>query len=170
MEHPAIDQLSATPEILRLIMAGVSEDQAKWKPGPDRWSIAEVLEHLSHIEAHMFRSRLDRILEEDRPEFLPYDTDDYSAAGTYLHRDAEESFAHWEEQREDNVRALEDLEPEALERRARHSKLGEFTLGNLLNEWAFHDLGHVRQIAEIVRTLIYYPEIGVFQADYQPRP
>lgn len=170
MEHPAIDQLAASPEILRLIMAGLSEDQARWKPAPDRWSIAEVVEHLSHAEGHLFRSRLDAILEQENPEFLPYDTDEYSTDGTYSERDAEESFAHWEEQREDNVRLLEDLEAESLARRARHSVLGAFTLGNLLNEWAYHDLGHVRQIAEIVRTLIYYPEMGPFKAEYQPRP
>ena len=37
-EHPAIDQMIATPEILRLIMAPLSDEQAMWKPAPDRWS------------------------------------------------------------------------------------------------------------------------------------
>ena len=100
MENPAVDQLAATPEILRLIMAGLTDEQAQWKPGPDRWSIAEIVEHLSHVEGHLFRARLDRIMAEENPEVQNYDTDEYSAAGIYSNRDAEESFAHWEEQRE----------------------------------------------------------------------
>ena len=53
---------------------------------------------------------------------------------------------------------------------ARHPVLGEFTLANLLNEWALHDLGHVRQLAELVRAQLYYPEIGPFQEQYALRP
>jgi hypothetical protein len=170
MEYSAIDQLAATPEILRLIMAGLTDEQAQWKPGPDRWSIAEVVEHLSHVEGHLFRARIDRMMAENNPEVLDYDTNEYSAAGVYANRDAEESFAHWEEQREDNVRLLEELEPEALERTAMHSALGKITLAQLLNSWAYHDVGHVRQIAEIVRTLVYYPQMGPFQAEYTPKP
>jgi hypothetical protein len=109
-------------------------------------------------------------LTEENPEVQNYDQEEYSAAGTYSNRDAEESFAHWEEQREDNVRLLEELEPETLERTATHSTLGTFTLGQMLNSWAYHDVGHVRQIAEIVRTLVYYPHMGPFQAEYQPKP
>ncbi len=40
------------------------------------------------------------------------------------------------------------------------------TLSHLLNEWAFHDLGHVRQIAEIVRAF-FYPHMGPFQKYYK---
>ena len=170
MENPAVDQLAATPEILRLIMAGVTDEQAQWKPGPDRWSIAEIVEHLSHVEGHLFRARLDRMIAEENPEVQNYDTNEYSASGIYSKRDAEESFAHWEEQREDNLRLLEELEPEALERTAKHSTLGKITLSQMLNSWAYHDVGHVRQIAEIVRTLVYYPRMGPFQAEYQPKP
>jgi hypothetical protein len=170
MESPAIDQLAATPEILRLIMAGLTDEQAQWKPAPDRWSISEVLEHLSHIEGHMFRLRVDRMVAEENANFPDYDTDEHAAAGTYSNRDAEESFSHWEEQREDNVRLLEELEPEMLERTATHAAFGKITFGELLNSWAYHDIGHVRQIAEIVRTLVFYPNMGPFKTEYQPKP
>ena len=170
MEHPAIDQLAATPEILRLIMAGVSEEKAQWKPAPDRFSIAETVEHLSHVEGHLFRHRLDRMLAEDNPEFEDYDTNEYFAKGAYSNRNAEDSFAHWEEQRESNLELLDELDAAVLPRTAKHSVHGRITLGNILNVWAYHDLGHVRQIAELVRTLIYYPEMGPFQKEYTPRP
>ena len=36
--------------ILRGLMSEISEEDARWKPAPDRFSIAEVLAHLSHSE------------------------------------------------------------------------------------------------------------------------
>lgn len=170
-EHPAIDQLSSTPEVLRLVMAGLTEEQTLWKPGPDRWSVAEILEHLSHVEAHYFRAAMDAVLGEGNAEIEPYDQNVHDAAGTYADREPEESFAHWEEQREDNVEFLtENLSARNLRNFARHPELGPVTAEDLLNEWAFHDLGHVRQIAELVRAAMYYPKLGPFQAQYRIAP
>jgi hypothetical protein len=169
-EHPAIDHLAATPELLRLLMGGVSDEDAQWKPAADRWSIAEVLEHLSHLESRCFRIRFDRILAESNPEVEPYDQEVYAAQGLYANREAEESFAHWEEQREDNVAFLRGLDESFLSRTARHPILGKMTAGELLHEWVFHDLGHVRQIAELVRARMYYPKLGPFQAESSVNP
>jgi len=152
------------------LLAGVDEEQAYWKPAADRFSIAELLEHLSHIEAHYFRARFDEMIGNDDAEFEPYTTDQYFASGLYSGRDAEESLAHWEEQREDNLQFLLGLEPKTLERVGRHTILGTFTLEHILNEWAMHDLGHIRQLAELVRALLYYPGVGPFQADYRLQP
>ncbi len=166
----ALGQLAATPDILRALLTGVSDEQAYWKPTPDRFSIAELLEHLSHVEGHYFRLVADQIVTAENPEIEPYDQNAYYAAGTYSGRDAEESLAHWEEQREDNVEFLRGLEPDQLSRTAMHPEVGRFTLANLVNEWALHDLGHVRQLAELVRAQLYYPEIGPFQPQYTLRP
>ena len=82
---PCLDILEATPEILRRLMAGVTGADARWKPAPERFSIAEVLAHLSHSEGHCYRTRLDRFLREQRPEFEPDDAQLYLD----LYRDAD---------------------------------------------------------------------------------
>jgi hypothetical protein len=170
LDHPAIDHLAATPELLRLLMDRLSDEDAQWKPAPDRWSIAEILEHLSHLESRCFRLRFDRMIAEDNPEVEPYGQQSYAAEGAYSNREAEESFAHWEEQREDNVAFLRALDATVLARGARHPLLGAITAEDLLNEWAFHDLGHVRQITELVRARMYYPRLGPFQAESKVHP
>jgi len=170
LEHPALDQLAATPEILRALMATVAEDIAVKKPAPDRWSLAEVLEHLSHVEGHVFRTRLDQILAKDGVEIEPYDEKAWDAQGTYSGNDPEESFAHWEEQREEAIEVIRSLDATKLTRTGRHPELGVFTLENLLNNWVCHDLGHVRQIAELVRAFAFLPETGPFQAHYKLNP
>jgi hypothetical protein len=34
----------------------------------------------------------------------------------------------------------------------------------MLNEWASHDLGHIRQIAELYRACAFHPNAGPFSA------
>ena len=54
--------------------------------------------------------------------------------------------------------------PAAGERRAVHKKVGPITLAQMLNEWALHDLGHIRQIAELVRARKYLAGAGPLAA------
>lgn len=162
----AVKQLETTPEILRAMMDGLAEDEANWKPAANRFSVAEVLEHLSHVEGHCFRMRLDLSMERDGAPWEPYDPADYDYSGA----DPEESFAHWEDQRESNLEVIRAL-PEGWEKRTgRHPRMGVLTLGELVNEWAFHDLGHIRQIAELIRARKYYPNMGPFRENYKINP
>jgi len=40
------DHSGDDPEILRALLSAMTEEQTYWKPAPDRWSVAEILEHL----------------------------------------------------------------------------------------------------------------------------
>ena len=64
-----LDLLEETPGTLRGLMRKLSHEDATWKPAPDRFSVAEVLAHLSHSEGHCYRMRVDRFLNEEMPEF-----------------------------------------------------------------------------------------------------
>jgi hypothetical protein len=167
-ELPCLDLLEETPRILRGLMTEVSEDDARWKPAMDRFSIAEVLAHLSHSEGHCYRMRVDRFLAEDLPEFESDDAQMY--LDLYKNGDPEEYFGHFEEQRETNIELLRGLPAEAGNRRAMHSVAGEITLSQMLHEWAMHDLGHIRQIAELVRARKYLAGAGPLGKSYQLKP
>ncbi len=169
-ELPAIDQLASTPDLLRIVLDGVTDEEATWKPAPDRWSIAEILEHLSHVEGYGFRNRIEQIVDEDSPTLEVYDQQQYATEGKYSSSDPEESFAHWEEQRETNVEYLRTLPVAAGTRSGHHVKFGVVSVNHLLNEWALHDLGHVRQIIELIRAVRYFPAVGPFQELYQLKP
>ncbi len=54
---PCLDMLEATPDLLRGLMCEL--DRTRMPAGsrrPDRFSIAEVLAHLSHTEGHCYRT------------------------------------------------------------------------------------------------------------------
>jgi hypothetical protein len=165
---PCVDLLEVTPEILRGLMTELTDDDARWKPAPDRFSVAEVLAHLSHSEGHCYRMRLDRFMAETRPEFDPDDAQMY--LDLYRHADPEDAFDHFEEQREINIGFLRDLPAGAGERIALHKEFGEITLLQMLNEWALHDLGHIRQIAELARARRYASAAGPMAASYNLKP
>ena len=167
-ELPCLDLLEATPAILRGLMSEISDEDARWKPGLDRFSIAEVLAHLSHSEGHCYRARVDKFLSEETPELEPDEAQMHLEL--YENADPEEEFGHFEDQRATNIELLRGLPASTGARKARHLAAGEITLSQMLHEWALHDLGHVRQIAELVRARKYLAGAGPLGEDYRLKP
>ena len=50
----ALNSLQATHDAFLKSIAGLSEKQWRFKPAPDRWSVAEVSEHIAVSEAKIF--------------------------------------------------------------------------------------------------------------------
>ena len=65
---------------------------------------------------------------------------------------------------------MRSLPAAAGERRAARRSAGEITLAQMLNEWAMHDLGHIRQVAELVRARKYLAGAGPLGKDHNLRP
>jgi len=165
---PCLEFLEASPGILRGLMTELSEEDARWKPAPERFSVAEVLAHLSHSESHCYRMRVDRFMAETRPEFESDDAQMY--LDLYRGADPREVFDRFEHQRETNIKFLLTLPDDAGDRVALHREFGEITLAQMLNEWALHDLGHIRQVAELVRARKYQAGAGPMAASYHLKP
>ena len=165
---PCLDLLEATPAIVRGLMTEISDEDARWKPAEDRFSIAEVLAHLSHSEGHCYRARVERFLAEEMPELEPDDAQMHLEL--YKNADPEEHFGHFEDQRQTNIGLLRGLPAEAGQRKAKHLAAGEITLAQMLHEWALHDLGHIRQIAELVRARKYLAGAGRLGEEYNLKP
>ena len=131
----------------------------RWKPAPDRWSISEVLSHLADCE-DCLAERVRRFVLEDSPQLKEYEPPaEGFAAGT-----PQEHLSRFTHTRRELVQFLRTLPPDIGARTAQHSKLGLITLEQMLNEWASHDLGHVRQIAELYRARAFHPNAGPFAA------
>jgi hypothetical protein len=165
---PCLGLLAATPVILRGLLTELTEEDARWKPGPERFSVAEVLAHLAHSESHCYRMRLDRFMAETRPQFEPDDAQMY--LDLYRGADPQEAFHQFQDQRKSNLEFLRDLPRGAGERVALHREFGEITLAQMLHEWALHDLGHIRQVAELVRARKYQAGAGPMAASYHLKP
>jgi hypothetical protein len=166
---PGIAVLEQTPIIIEKIVLSATDQQMGWKPAMDRWSIGEVLGHLAEAEVLGFRERVRLMMEKNNPPIEPYDQNAAYAAGNYAGpgRENLKKFCH---ERDRSLSFLRYVSPDVLDRKGTHAKIGPFTIGQLLNEWAFHDLGHIRQIAELLRSRAFYPHCGPFQQYYTIRP
>jgi hypothetical protein len=164
----ALHVLEQTPGILRSLLSAASEEDLNWQPAPDRWSIAMVLAHLHDVEHAGFRSRFHAMLESDEPFLASYDQLALFRNGTKF--DALAELAAFERERKTTLDWLKKMPLEGAERTGRHQELGEISVAELLNEFAFHDLGHIRQIAEVYRSHAFYPRMGGFRNYYQIHP
>ena len=154
--------------MLRSLVADATQDDLDWQTQPDRWSISMVLAHLADVEVKGFLNRFRDMIEQDRP-FLPaYDQLALFTSGKKF--DGRAELAQFERLRAETLALLRAMPPEAAAREGRHAELGVISIGQLLNEFAFHDLGHIRQVIELYRSHAFYPKMGVFQNYYKINP
>ena len=161
--------LAQTPRALRELLTAATEDDLEWQPRPDRWSITIVLAHLADLEEKGFVSRFHAIATEDNPHLPAYDQLAlFRGGGKFDGRAELEKFAGL---RTKTVALLNGLPASVMARAGRHEELGGMiTFAQLLNEFVFHDLGHIRQIMELYRSHAFYPNMGVFQSYYKINP
>ena len=166
---PALELLEQTPIIVEKILYSATQEQLHWKPAPDRWSISEVLAHLVEVEG-VFRERARKMVEENDPVLETYDQDAAYAAGKYSAGKASEHLHQFCHERDRTISWLRYLPPKVAARTGRHSEIGPITLDQFLHDWACHDLGHIRQIAELFRARAFYPKMGPFQRYHTLKP
>jgi hypothetical protein len=110
------------------------------------------------------------MLEQKNPQLDAYDQNAAYASGRYSAAKARENLKKFCHERDRSLSALRYVPPGVLARPGQHAKIGPITVGQLMNEWAFHDLGHIRQIAELYRSRAFFPYIGPFQQFYSIKP
>ena len=167
---PGLAVLEQTPIIIEKIVWSANDEQLHWKPAADRWSISEVLAHLAEVEVVGFRERVQMMMEKNNPELPAYDQNAAYAAGKYSGSKARENLKKFCHERDRTLSAFRYVPISVLGRSGQHSSIGRVTIGQLMNEWAFHDLGHIRQIAELFRSRAFFPAIGPFQQFYTIKP
>ena len=135
------DVISTTPARWQTLVGTVPAELLTRAPMPGEWSAVECLRHLLDTEAYVFPVRVQAFLEGR--DLVAFDPD---TEGT---RESEASpaqlVAELARRRTASLAALSQLTADDLGRTVRHSELGEVTLGQMLNEWAAHDLMHTVQ-------------------------
>ena len=164
--QPSVSLLEKTPALLEIMLRDVPEEILDWKPAADRWSIAEVLGHLATIE-ELYAHRAKRIVVDTNPPLAQYIEPDEAAVRK---RTARQHLADFVGARQAHIFFWHSLPSAAGSRTGMHHEMGSVTLLQLLNELANHDLGHLRQIAELYRAKAFYPLAGPFRKYSSPKP
>lgn len=165
---PGTRILEQTPGMLRALLSSATAEDFDWRPSRERWSISMVLAHLADVEVKGFVSRFRAIAREENPLLPAYDQLALFRLVTKFDGMAE--LNKFERQRRETLAWLASLPPSVGPRTARHEELGPLTFDQLLHEFAFHDLAHIRQIIELYRSRAFFPKMGVFQSYYKINP
>lgn len=164
--QPPVSLLEKTPAMLELLLRDVPADILDWKPAADRWSITEVLAHLLIIE-QLYGDRAKRIVVDNNPTLARYVEPD---EGQLRKKTARQYLEDFVALRQAHYFFWHGIPSSAGSRTGVHPEMGAITLLQLLNELANHDLGHLRQIAELYRAKAFYPHAGPFQRYSNPKP
>lgn len=161
-----LEILTSTPSKVRREVAAMSPREIRARPAAGKWSVQEILAHLDDIEGIGFRARIEAIIRQDRPLLPSIDQDARAVERRYGRTNPARALDSWARRRRGNLRWLRTLRPVQLRRRGTHEKIGEMTAEEFVFEWAFHDLGHLKQILEVKRYALY-PRIGNMRNYYK---
>jgi hypothetical protein len=141
-------QMADNAERIRALVQGVSDEQARWKPSPDSWSILEVVNHLYDEEREDFRVRLDYILHRPGQPWPGIDPEGWVTERQYNQREVGESVNRFLDARQESLVWLRGLESPNWETVC-DAPFGRVTAGDLFASWVAHDLLHMRQLVEL---------------------
>ena len=144
-ERPVEAVLTATPEVLRALLAEIGDD-VETRPAPGKWSAAEIACHLADTEM-VFGFRLRQMLAEDNPAIQPFDQDKWAA--NYLGVSADQAAEVFAALRGWNLQLIETSLPAAAQRTATHPERGAFTFQSFVEMMAGHDLNHLAQLRKL---------------------
>jgi hypothetical protein len=149
MNAPAlIESLARGPRMIRSIVEGVTETEARWKPPSGAWSIVEIISHLADEETLDFRARLELTLRDPGLDWPPIDPEGWARSRGYQQRDLETMLALLERERSVSVTWLRELGAADWAQARTHPRAGRIHAGDLLAAWTAHDLLHARQLVK----------------------
>ena len=134
--------LKTTPQRWVQLAETLPPELFQRKPAPREWSAYECLQHVVETERMVFPARIGYLLRgEDFPAFNP-GAEGMNPNGKSTPVELAREFSRL---REKSLTLLSKAANEDLDRKARHQELGVVTLGEMINEWAGHDLMHTIQ-------------------------
>jgi hypothetical protein len=141
---------------------GMSLEQSRWKPSPEKWSILEVVNHLYDEEREDFRQRLDLILNTPDEQWPSIDPQGWVTSRAYNERDLESSRRSFFTERDKSLEWLAQLSDPEWNSSYAHPNGGIIKAGDLLAAWLAHDYLHIRQLARL-----HWQYVGIIASPYQ---
>ena len=141
-------QLASNAERIRALVQGVTNEQARWKPSPESWSLLEVINHLYDEECEDFRLRLDYTLHRPGQPWPGIDPGGWVTQRQYNRRDIDESANRFLNARQESLHWLSRLVSPNWEA-TYDAPFGKIRAGDILAAWVAHDLLHMRQLVEL---------------------
>ncbi|MDQ3488724.1 MAG: DinB family protein [Acidobacteriota bacterium] len=143
--------LARTPATLNALLRDLPDAWTRQNEGDSSWSAFDIVGHLIHGERTDWMVRVKALLQFGPAHtFQPFDRTGHATQREEL--SLAQLLDEFAQLRSESLRALNDLnlQPDDLDRQARHPAFGPVTLSQLLATWAAHDLTHLHQISRVM--------------------
>jgi len=141
--------LRATAPRLGTLIASRSDADLRWTPTPGRWSVAQILAHLSDTEV-VLAYRIRMIVSAPGTPIQAFDQNAWAREMRYENRDCFASLSLFNALRTSVLALLASLEDEALDRFGVHAERGKESVRYLMRLNAGHDLNHLQQVERLL--------------------
>lgn len=130
---------------IRDTLALVPDAAVRWRPGPRRWSVHEVVCHCADSETNG-AARIRYLVAEKEPVIVGYDQDEWARRFDYHALPLEPALRTIEAVRASTAVLLRTLPEEAWRKEGRHSESGRYSAEDWLRIYSDHLEKHARQI------------------------
>jgi hypothetical protein len=117
----------------------------KYKPAPDRWSIHEIIVHITDSEANSY-VRCRRFISEPGQAVMAYDQDTWTRALRYHEQSTADALALFRLLRLSSYNLIRSLPASVWSNTVAHPELGAINFDRWLDIYERHIPGHIEQM------------------------
>ncbi|HEY3860046.1 MAG TPA: DinB family protein [Gammaproteobacteria bacterium] len=148
-----IDELGILPLVLEDELRRLTDSELRQRPKEGHFSLLEQVCHLRDIEVEGYTRRLHLLMAEDHPTLHDLDGASLAKVRDYNAQPFLPALTAFQAARHANLLRLDRMEDRHLARRGHLEKVGEISIGRLLELWVAHDREHAKEIEDLLQAL-----------------
>jgi hypothetical protein len=152
LSDATLTRLKAQHEVNEVLISGLNENELRFRPIPDKWSIYENIAHLACYQPRVI-ARTNKILIEDNPSFESYIPEEDIEFPKFLAMSAAQLLIHLKERRSEIAKLISNLSELELDRTGTHLKFGKMNLVEWTEFFLLHEAHHQHTIFKLIRSI-----------------
>ncbi len=144
-----IDLLEQTPNRVRALIEGRSEEDLSFKPSPNEFSLRENVLYLRDIDIEGYEVRIVRMLSESGASFPDLDGARLARERNYNVQPVAPALEDFAASRARSIERLRAASPADFKRIGELEGVRHFTLELLLEHWTRHDFEHLAEMTHL---------------------
>jgi uncharacterized protein (TIGR03083 family) len=142
-----VEKLETQGEEIRRLCAGLEEDALARRPSPEKWSVKEVLAHITRMQ-EVFEGRLEALLTQEKPPIVSYSPERDADFPAVAAKTSPELLKLFGDGRARIVARLIALSPEDWHRPGTHPDYSNYDVHFCIEYMAHHEAHHIYQMFE----------------------
>jgi hypothetical protein len=148
VDKEPLEVFESTPSAITKAIRGLNNKQLQKAPRKGKWSIAQIVSHLTDGEI-VLSYRFRKVISEPGSKIEFYNQNRWAENLHYEKADCKKKLALFTATRKANVDLLKSLTPKEWKRFGIHAERGKESIEQMILLYAGHDMNHLKQIEKI---------------------